>query len=99
LRTLPRDVRFGAFGVLVGVAAVAAGRCAGGACSSCFACAVPGAAALLLAALGRPPIAAPAAPDRPPEARAAPGSVAATPDRGRVSSPRPPTEVLARPPP
>jgi len=30
-----------------------AGRCGGGGCTSCLACAVPGAAVLLLAALGR----------------------------------------------
>ncbi len=52
MRAPSRDVRYGAFGVLTGVAAVAAGRCGGGACLSCLACAVPGAAVVLVAAAG-----------------------------------------------
>lgn len=51
MRAPSRELRYGAFGVLSGIAAVAAGRCGGGACLSCFACAVPGAALVLLAAL------------------------------------------------
>jgi hypothetical protein len=54
MRVPSREVRYGAFAVLSGVAAVVAGRCGGGACTSCFACAVPG-AAVLLAALGARP--------------------------------------------
>lgn len=52
MRVPSREARYGAFGVLTGVAAVAAGRCGGGACLSCLACAVPGAAVVLVAALG-----------------------------------------------
>jgi len=53
MRAASREVRYGAVGVLSGLAAVMAGRCGGGGCTSCLACAVPGAAVLLLAALGR----------------------------------------------
>lgn len=52
MRVPSREARYGAFGVLTGVAAVAAGRCGGGACLSCLACAVPGAAVVLAAAMG-----------------------------------------------
>lgn len=57
MRAPSRDVRYGAFGVVAGLAAVAAGRCGGGSCLSCLACAVPG-ALVLLAALGAHPRAA-----------------------------------------
>ena len=82
MRALPRDVRYGAFGALAGAAALAAGRCGGGACLSCFACALPGAAAVLLAAFGRSAPASRSLPDREPRARGAPEALAARPRPG-----------------
>jgi hypothetical protein len=79
MRALSRDVRYGAYGVLSGVVALAAGRCAAGSCLSCFACAVPGALALLAAVGPRPgpkPVPAPAGGPAPDEREGAPRSCA-----------------------
>ncbi len=50
---LGRSLVHAAFGAAAGVAGLAASRCAGGSCSACLACAVPGASMVLLAVLGK----------------------------------------------
>lgn len=57
MRLPSREARYGAYGLLTGLAAAAAGRCGGGACAACLACAVPGAALVLAAVLGARPAA------------------------------------------
>lgn len=47
----PRSVAWSALGAVAGVAGLVASRCAGGGCSTCFACAVPGVSAVALALL------------------------------------------------
>lgn len=63
-----RSLLHAAFGVAAGITGVAAGRCAGGACTTCLACAVPGLGVVVLGVLGHiagraksPATAAPAA--------------------------------------
>lgn len=48
-----RSALWAAAAALNGAAGIAATRCAGGGCSTCFACAVPAAGVVLLAVLGR----------------------------------------------
>ncbi len=48
-----RNLFHAAFGVAAGIAGLAAGRCGGGSCSRCLACAVPGASVVALAVLGK----------------------------------------------
>lgn len=49
-----RDLAWSAAGALGAATGLALSRCAGGACTACFACAVPGAGLVLLAVLRRP---------------------------------------------
>lgn len=68
MRSRARSLAWSAAGALGGATGLALSRCAGGACTACFACAVPGAGLVLLAVLRRrkaPPL-------PPPEPAAAP---------------------------
>jgi hypothetical protein len=47
-----RDALWAAAAAVNGAAGIAAARCGGGACTRCFACAVPAAGVVLLALLG-----------------------------------------------
>jgi hypothetical protein len=53
MRDRARSLAWSAVGALGGATGLALSRCAGGACTACFACAVPGAGLVLLAVLRR----------------------------------------------